>query len=580
MSDPVQLSVRSSLGKIIEEMEALKKKTEEVRDGFDKMGDDIGENLKNNAKKTENYLDKVRSLGRRVADQLRGDFKSLVGINALSDSLKLSNQFKGSIAETIGLSDAIRKLGGTFGIASKDFISFQSNMIKGLGNIGLSSEVASRTLQGLADTPVRGEKSLVGYSQSSGMLASVSREQGKEGDIAKGIARVIQARGGNVNNMGQVKSLSEDLRRVFNVTGKGPTETLKVMEDLFAKMPKDLRQSISSSGLTNLAAASSVGGPNATKFLEEYLGKSPIARMAFDAQGGKGIFNDKGIDAGKFQQFAKSIMGRVGGDSRMAAQTLGLSDEAAEGFVRLAENLDKVTDAQNKISASTGDLTTQYKNSMGFAEAFKANINKVKSLLATPLSWLTQKGTAAMSGASDSNMGAGAVVAGGGLLAALLAGAGTRMLGKGLLGSVAKGAVAEGVTGKEVQPVYVVNASEIGGVGSTATSALGSLKGAAKFAGVAGLAYAGGALVSKGLESANMSERTGYGAQTELKWIDKNMGEGAGDLYMQMSNLMQNLNNKMFGTNYEANVKRDKVIVELNKRDLKESKQPTRGSSY
>lgn len=579
MSDPVQLSVRSSLSKIIDEMDALKKKTEEVRDEFGKLGNETTENLQKNTKKTENFLSNLRSLGRRVADQLRGDFKSLVGVNALSDSLKLSNQFKGSIAETISLSDAIRKLGTTFGIANKDFVSFQSDLVKGLGDIGMSSEVAARTLQGLSETPVRGQKNILGYSQQAGMLASVSREQGREGDIAKGIARVIQARGGNVNDMGSVKALTEDLRKVFNQTGKGPAETLKVMEDLFAQMPKDLRKSISSAGLTNLAAASAIGGPNATKFLEEYLGKSPIARQAFDMQGGKGVFTDKGLDTEKFAAFAKSIMGRVGGDQRLAAQTLGISEEAAEGFVRLAENLEKVDDAQKKMAKSTGNLADQYHNSMGFAESFKANINKVKALLATPLSWLSQKGTDAMSGASKTDAGSLAVVAGGGLLAAMLAGLGTRMLGKGLLGGIAKGAASEAITGKEVQPVYVVNAGEIGAGGglSDAAKGLAGKGGALGMLGKAGLVGAAG---YAGYKVGQMIEPSATKLLDEKTSGTTDEGFTGNAIERVLFKLDRLLDGKISGVGKTQWDKQQKVMVELNKRDLKESKQPTRGSSY
>lgn len=573
MSNDVQLSVRSGLGKIIKELETLKATAEEVQESMKTSGQEVGESFNKNVKKSENFLGNLRSLSRRIADQMRGDFKSLFAINAIQDSLKLSNQFKGSIAETVNLSDTIRKLSTTFGIASKDFVSFQSKMVKGLGEIGMSSDVASRSLQGLSDTPVRGEDQLLGYSQQAGMLASVSKEQGKEGDIARGIARVIQARGGDVNDLSQVKALAEDLRRVFNQTGKGPTETIRAMENLFTNMPKDLRKSISSQGLTNLAAASAVGGPNATKFLEEYLGKSPIARMAFEAQGGAGVFSEKGIDTQKFAEFAKGIMGRVGGDPRLAAQTLGLSEDAAEGFVRLAENLDKVTEAQNRIASSTGNLNEQYKNSMGLSESFQANINRVKGMFSGGLSWLTQKTTDVMSGASGSDLGSAGVVAGGGLLAALLAGIGTRGLG---LGGIGRAAAAETISGREVQPVYVTNAAEIGG--GVAGAVGGAGKGVLGMLGKAGLVgVAGAAGVGLGMGANKLLD-----AKTQGTTLEGFQGNVVERLFFKLDQLV---GGKLSGVDPSMHSlsnlpTQQKVIVELNKRDLKESKQPTRGSSF
>lgn len=569
MAEPVQLEVRSALSKIIAELETLRDKAADVSSSLKDAGKDVGKEFNNNVKQTEGFLSNLRSFGRRVADQLRGDFRSLASLNAIGDSLKLSNQFRGSIQETVNLSDTIRKLGRTFGIATQDFSKFQSSMVKGLGEVGLSSEVAARAMEGLVETPVRGEQNILQYSKAAGQLASVAREQGKEGTIASGISRVIQARGGDVNDMKQMQAVAEDLRKIFNATGKLPTESLKVMEDIFTHMSKDFRQKFSTAGLANLATAAHVGGPGATKFLEEYLGKSPIARQAFEAQGGKGIFTEKGIDVGKFKKFSQEIMTRVGGDPRLAAQTLGLSEEAAEGFVRLAENLDKVNHAQKEIAHSTGDLNSQYKSSMGLGEAFRANINRVKRVLAEPLSFLTQKGTDLLSGAAGSDTGSLGVVAGGGALAALLAGFGLRGIGKGLgggLGALGKGALAEQITGQKTVPVYVTNAAEIGLAGSGG-GALG------KAGGLLGKVGGGAAALTGGI-AAGVAAADAY-----QDYVKANPETTVGQLDAKFTELIRVLSQKV-GVIPETVGAQQKVIVELNKRDLKESRQPTRGASY
>lgn len=572
MSEPVQLSVRSELSKIIAELEQLREKAEEVSESMKDSGENVAKNVKNNTKKTENFFGKLRDLGRRAAEQLRGDFKSLASITALTESFRLTEQFRGAISETITLSDSIRKLGGTFGIAGKDFVSFQSKMTHGLGQLGMDSDVASRALEGLQTTRVRGEENIIGYTRQAGMLASIANERGREGDIAGGMARVIQARGGNVNDSQQMRELAEQLRRVFVETGKGPTETLKAMEDIFANMPKDLRESLGPQALTSLATASAVGGPSATKFLEEYLGKSPIARMAFEAQGGKGVFTEKGIDMAKFKTFSKAILARVGGDPRLAAQTLGLSEDAAEGFVRLAESIDRVSEAQNRVNKSTGDLVTQYRASMTMGEAFKANINKVKSVLATPLSWLTQKTTELLGETAKSDAGAAGVVLGGGVLAAMLAGGGLAGIGKSLFGTFGKGAAAEAITGQKTQPVYVVNTGEIGSsVGTVMGGSLGSFLGKAGLVGAAG---AGGYAVGTVIEphvTKFLQEHTMGTTSEGFK----------GDILDRFLYKLDQLTGGMVsGVDLDGQRKeRQRIIIELNKRELRESKQPTRGSS-
>ena len=199
MADPVEISVRSSLQKVLDELEVIKKAAKETGDAFKQTGNGVAEGLNQNVKKTENFFTQLRSLSRRVADQLRGDFKSLISLNALTDALKLSNQLRQSLDQTVELSNTVRKLGTTFGIAGKDFVSFQTLMSEGLGELGLDSEVAAKALQGLSTTPVRGQENLLQYSKASGMLASIGGQKGQEGAIAKGMADVsIQARGGNV----------------------------------------------------------------------------------------------------------------------------------------------------------------------------------------------------------------------------------------------------------------------------------------------------------------------------------------------------------------------------------------------
>ena len=218
------------------------------------------DNVKENVENTGKFLDNLRSLGGRAADQLRRDFKSLLSLEALKQSLNFTDQFKGSIKEAVSLNDTIRKLGPSFGIASSKFGEMQNKMIKGLGEIGLSSEAGARTMEGLVDTPVKGADALLEYSKIAGQLASISGAEGSEGDIAKGIANVLVAKGEDPTNQEAVAGVAEDLRRAFVQTGKGPQETLKAMEQIFGSMSKDFRESISTRSLSQLAAAGQVAG--------------------------------------------------------------------------------------------------------------------------------------------------------------------------------------------------------------------------------------------------------------------------------------------------------------------------------
>lgn len=599
MADQVELSVRSQLSKIIDELQKVKDAAKETEDSFKKISQEGSKAAEDGTKKTEKFFQNMKDFGRRSLQQLVGDFKALGAVQALAGGLSLANQFKGSIKETLSLSDAIRKLGASLGISGKDFAAFQSKMTKGLGDIGLSSEVAANALQGLSQTPVKGQENLIEYSKQAGMLASVSREQGQEGNIAKGIADVIKARGGNVNDMGQMKEVAESLRKVFVATGKGPNETLKAMEQLYTNMASDFRKTVTSAGLAKMAAAAQVAGPNATKFLEEYLSKSPIQRMALDQMGMKGVVKDDGsIDVEKLGAFSKKANEMVKGDPRLAAQMFGMSDDAAEGFIRLTQSLEQVKAAQDGVSKATGDLNQQYKSSMGFAESFKASINRVKGMFSDMTSKVTQGGSNLLSEASQSDAGAAAVVGTAAIASAVLTSGGLKGIGKTLLGqgkSELKKSAIEAMTGEKVQNVYVVNAAEIGGggvlgdaasapgmlgklktLGGTGVGALatGGLGGAATLAGGVAVAGAAGYGIGKMIEPYTSKALDKY---TTKKTDEGFEGNAVERVFFKLDRL---LGGKISGVSPQQWDKSQKVIVELNKKELKEAKPGGRGASY
>jgi hypothetical protein len=585
VAEPVKVSVRGDLDRIIKELEKVRDAAQDTSDALKETGQKAGEEVNKQVKKTETFLGNLRNMSRRVADQMKDDFKALLSINALGEAMKLSNQFKDSIRESVSLSNTIRKLGQTFGMASGEFADFQAKMTKGLGTIGLSSEAAANALTGLAETPVRGQEQLIQYSKQAGGLARASGQQGQEGRIAAGIANLLVARGVDPNDLKAMKAVSDDLARVRISTGKGPTETLGVMQSMFERMPEEFRKSISTRQLASLAAAGQVAGPQSTKFLETLLSKSSIARQSLEAQGFKNIFGKDGINIDEFKKASKSVLGRSS-DPRMAAQTLGLSEDEAEGFVRLARSLDQVSTAQAKMNSITEDQADALKETMGLGEAFEANINRVKSAISKPLSALTQGMTDLLSGTSKSDTGATAAVLGGGVLAAMLAGFGL----KGIGGTMAKGAGAAALTGKGVQPVYVVNAAEIAAGG--ALSSLGGLGGKlGKIGGLGGklgalvsgagalatspIALGAGAIAGGGYAGAKLSEATKGTAADEKVFTP--MADSIISALRSMGILSKPP--EFVGAKSDAANKSQTVYVKTDDPKLKITKQPTRGAS-
>jgi len=531
MAETVELNVRSQLAQIADDLMKISKAGKAVEEEMTSFGKNVGATHTSAVKQSENYLSKLRGLGARVFKTMKDDFKAMMSTVGVSEGLKLGNTFRANIKESFELSDTIRKLGSVFKIAESDFASFQTRITRGMGELGLGADAAISALKGLAETQVRGEEGLTAYSTTAGQLAAITGTQGQEGRIAQGMAGVITAQGQDPNNLDRMEEVSRSLQKAYNATGRIPTAILQALETVISSMPSDLRKSIQTEGLVQLGTAAAVGGPGATKFLEEYLGKSPVARKSLDARGFGGVFGAQGLDIEKFRKAAKGIMDAFPDDPRLMAQTLGLSEDAAEGFVRLYQSLDRMEDAQKAMLNDNKRLTDQYHEAMGAAEAFRASLNRVKSSFAEQMSGITDFVTTGLKDAYqfslgdlmkyapewmkngfeenkdlipdalNEGLGATATVAGAGLLASTLAGGGLRglmSLGKGKATGVGERIAYEQATGARVQDVYVVNATEIGmagGGGLTDMAAGGGFMALMKKAGLVAAAAAAGYMV-------------------------------------------------------------------------------------
>jgi hypothetical protein len=567
MAEPVELSVKSQLLKIIGELEKITNTSRDTTEALKQQGKETAKVFDEAGKKTEEQIKKGSGVMRRMLDSLKGDLKTLASMEALKSGLSLAHQFEGSIQEAVKLSDTIRRLGGTFGIASKDFSGFQTKMQKGLGDIGLSSEAAAKALEGLAETPVRGQENLLAYAKSAGQLASIGGQRGQEDKVAKGLSGIIESRGGNSNDIGEMQKVTEDLRRAVIATGKSPTEMIEAMEQIFTKMPEDLQKAFSTRSLATLAAGATQGGPNATKFIQDFLGKSQWQRAFQQVTGATKLFGPKGFDTEAIKKFYAEAKNLGSGDVRIGLKALGVdSDEAADGFVRLASHLEEVAKAQEKVEKMTGDVNSSYKETIGLSDSFKGAINKVKGIFSPIVSAGTHGVTKATQDASSNTVGAIGTVLAGGALAAILSGKGLKGVGNAVLG-VGKRKALEEVTGEKVEKVEVMNFDELeeSGFGgkTTGEKISESLKGAGGIKGLAGKAAgAVGGLAAAG--------SVGYAVGNVIEGqIDEHFGT---ERDAAIDRLVDWLDSK--GLNPSS----QKVVVEVNSPTLKATKSPTRGA--
>lgn len=576
MAQDVTLTVRSQLLKIIEELDKIDEKNREVSKSFEDLGKKAGDGLNAQTKQVEGYFSRMRGMVSRIGSQMADDFKALISVNALTESIKLSNQFRGSLRETVSLSDSVRKFGQSFGFATHEFSRLQKALTDGMGEIGASSEEAADVLRGLAGTGVRGESQIVDYSKTATQLASLGGERGKAGDIGTLLAGVVRAQGRSVNDTGNMRAVAAAATKVMEATGKSASQVLSEMQGSFEQMPKELRQRFTPEAVSQISVAGAVAGPAAMEPLKKFMSMSKEQRMGMEAQGFGKIFGKGGeLDLGGLKDVAKELKSR-GVSARLAAETMGFQGAEAEGLVRLIDNADLLSEALERTKNASDDYANKFRKTLTLQEAFNANLNKVKSIFSGPLTAATQGLTNVLSGASESTGGALAATAGAGMLGAILAGGGLRGIGGalglgGMAKSAGKSAAFEAITGRKVQDVNVVNAQEVGeavsggsAAGSLLTKAVGVgglLKGAAGV-GLAGTAgYALGTAANVGIEK--------FTQGTTAEGFEGNIIER---LIFKMDQLM--------GGESAARINRaQKVMVELNTRELKISKQPARGAS-
>lgn len=563
-----EVTVKSQLIKIVADLEAIQKKSLELSNQFKTMSKDVGKETKEQTKQVETGLQHLQAFGRRVADQLRKDFSTLASVGSLTSGLKLSENFSGSVKEAVNLSDTVRRFGGVLGLAQSQFVTFQTRMQRGLGEIGASSEAAANALKGLAETPVRGQANLIAYARTAAELASISGEKGQEGSIAKGAAGIILSRGGNVNDLNQLSAVTREILQIRKATGKSVTEVTGALSGIYSGTNKDFQGALQHGGSTTLASAALVGGPQATGFLEKYLSMDRISRMGLEAQGFKNIIGSNGgLNSKAIMATMAAAKSRGLGDAQAGLKTFGLGDDEARGFIRLAEALKAneavIQGARNQVV----NLNQEYRKTMGLGDSFRANINRIKGIFSPAISAASQGMSNVLGGTSQSALGSGAVVGGGAILAAILTGGGIRGIGSSLLGGELKSKAVESITGEHVQKVEVINFPSAFGVpGSSLATGAASV---ATSIGVGTAAVAAGGAIA-GVVATKWNADRGIIVPTGVPGIgNSSMGGPHGFDFKQF---MDGLKDVFRSAPAQA------VKVDLNKKDLKAAIRPGRGS--
>lgn len=536
MAETVSLSVQADLRRVQADIEGLGKRAALVAQQVKRVGDELDKNLQRNTKVTEQHFERLRDLGRRLADQLRGYFASIAtqtaqSLESVKKNLGLKQQFIDATKSAVELHDVIRKLGGSLDIANGRLGDFQRNITKAFTEAGFGADAAGRALTGIAGTRVSGEEASQHYALQATKLAQAGGQTGQEGEIAREIANNLRLRGIDQNDLKAVDAV------VNSVRGRNPLDKLQGQNALYGAMEPQNRGQYSPQTMAGFAAVRKEAGPEIDAFLAK-MSQGWLNTLPAKAQGLGKIMGPNGIN---FDEVLKhpGVFNRLGKDTAASGATFGLSPEEAKGAYALYVHAKRARKAQDEARNRGGSLDEDVEETRGLGESAEAVKNriggKIQNLVSRPLGTINDL----LNKASKSDLGSAAVMGGGFLAAAggaLAAGKlASKLGGKGGAGaavsSIAKAGMVEQITGQKTMPVYVVNVAEFGllggGVGGAAngaasmTSAAGKLANAAKLLGAAGIGLAAGEGINWLMTDNKTDERTGVGGNKLARlWAD------------------------------------------------------------
>lgn len=589
-----KVSVKSDLLKIADDLKTISQAASETGQSLSEATKEIGKQVSDQTSVVQGGLNKLRNFSKNVAGQMKDDFKTLFSVNAMMGGLKLNDQFAGSIKQAVTLSDTIRNLSPIFGMNQAKSENFKRKLVGDLSEIGVGAEAASNALQGLSQTGVRGEGNLTAYSRAAGELAGVTKQKGQEGTIATGLANVVVSQGGNPNDPKAMQKVADDVLRIRNATGKSATEALDMLNKLFSSANTDFKKRLGQGGGVSMAAAGLMGGEGSTGFLQRFMGMDDKRRAGLEAQGMGKLVGPKGeLNTGAFQNTVSEAKKRGGGNAEFGLTTMGMSDEEAKGFLRLADAMKQNGAVIEKARTQVVDLNSEYRATMGLGDAFRSNIDRVKGSFVKgsgALGDILQKRADAMgiggkfskirenfslggvtkgiATAGESTAGSAAVVGGGALLAAILTSKGLSGIGGGLMGGMLKSKAIEGITGEKVQKVEVINWPTGMGMGGVAG---GGMMGMLGKVGMVGAAAAGGVaiggvindVIDKNTQGKTDEGFEGSAVERLIFKIDKMMGGEASQSIMRSNQMTKDV----------------RVVVESKDKSLKATQKGSRGTS-
>lgn len=548
----------------------------DISEGSKKLAVDIENSLGKDSVKQIDKLEETAKKGttrittffKNMGTRIKEDLKTAFDVGAVLEGAKFARGLGEGTRQVFEMERAFSKLNTRLQLSNKEMEKFKTQVGKRIAATGQKLE---DILPGVETAAAKGGiKSPEQLSAIGEMLAQVRSATGEDtGALMDTVTEILKNQGKKITASNIQSTL--DALQATRVQGAFKTagEAGKEVEEM-SKYSKHL--GIGTREMGGLAATASGAGEGGLNILQQLLaqGSTIGGQQQMNAVLGVNLFKNGKLDATQLSKVNTEKFGKY--SPQIMEQATGLSGASGQDFKRFVEAFKNNTAAFKNVLSGSNETASQFEiatdNLATSTDRFKEKTKEAGREIGGSLSKL---GKDILSGnfkdlKSDAmDVGkkvwqnkevAGAALAVTGIVGAISGGALGRLFkkvgGGGLAGGVATGAALKEAAG--VQPVFVVNAADIGGGlggGMLGAGGMGGLKTLAMGLGI------GTAAVGVGYGAAKLGEyATEKGvpsAGDQYGFLKEHVGEGTADVAESIGNFLAMANNTLFGTNYSMN---------------------------
>lgn len=496
--------VIAALNEIAAQSKELSAKIEEA------IGKEAVKNFKKLEDQSQESSDKISTIFRNLGNRLKEDMKSFLGLSALTEGMNMAKNMKQGAEQVFEMEKAFDRLNTRLGLSVDKMNEFKKMVAMKVAGTGQSLDSVLPGMEKVsAKGGVKNSGELANIAEMLGQSKAVNKNENVEG-LADTVVEILQRQGEKVTD----KSFKRTLDALEGGRIKGAMGSAGEVGDAVKEMAATAKKSgMGTRDLAGLAAVASKGGEGSLNVLKQIMAKGATAggQEQLNSTLGVQLFKNGKMDP---SALGKINTGRFGQYSEQAMEgATGLHGASGADLTRFASSFkdnmgdfDAVSKGANETADQFGVAADNFSSKFDqFKEKLKGTIMVIGDDLSKSINSFLKgdfkggiQSIAQAGGALMENKGAVAGGLGMTAVAALLAGGGLSSI----MSKIPGGGMIKGAIGGEVAkmagatPVYVVNASDIGGGGAMGGGAMGMMGKAGGIMAAAGVGVAIGEVLN------------------------------------------------------------------------------------